>query len=205
MKLRQLEIRLEGLRRYHDPTPGREQYHTPAHLAARLLYHAYMQGDIKGRSVCDPGCGTGILSIGAALLGAVNVTGIDIDGGAIRIAEENASRAGVHPQFILGDITDPGCIRQIPACDTVVMNPPFGAQLVHADRPFIDAALEIGQVVYGIFNAGSRSFIEGYTGGRASVEEVIAAELSIRRTFSFHTRDVHGIPVEIIKLRRRTP
>jgi putative methylase len=202
MKLRQLEMRLEGLESYHDPSPGREQYQTPAPLAARLLHHAYMQGAIEGRSVCDPGCGTGILSIGAALLGAAKVTGLDIDGDAIRIAEENASQAGVNPRFIRGDITDPGCIRQIPPCDTVVMNPPFGAQSAHADRPFIDAALEIGQVVYGIFNAGSRPFIEGYIRERASVEEVIAAQFSIRRTFSFHTRDIREIPVEIIKLRR---
>jgi putative methylase len=82
------------------------------------------------------------------------------------------------------------------------MNPPFGAQSAHADRPFIDAALEIGQVVYGIFNAGSRPFIEEYIRERASVEEVIAAQFSIRRTFSFHTRDIREIPVEIIKLRR---
>jgi putative methylase len=205
MKLRQLEMRLEGLKSYHDPSPGREQYQTPAPLAARLLHHAYMQGDIEGRSVCDPGCGTGILSIGAALLGAVKVTGLDIDGDAIRIAEENAAQAGVHPRFIEGDVTDPGCIRQIPACDTVVMNPPFGAQAAHADRPFIDAAIEIGQVSYGIFNAGSRSFIEGYVRDRAAVEEVIAAQFTIRRTFSFHTRDLREIPVEIIKLRRRAP
>ncbi|MDD1711561.1 MAG: METTL5 family protein [Methanoregulaceae archaeon] len=202
MKLRQLEMRLEGLKSYQNPSPGREQYQTPAPLAARLLHHAYMQGDIAGRSVCDPGCGTGILSIGAALIGAVKVTGLDIDSDAIRIAEENAAQAGVHPQFICGDITDPGCIRQIPACDTVVMNPPFGAQAAHADRPFIETALVIGQVVYGIFNAGSRSFIEGYIGERATMEEVVAAQFSIRRTFAFHTRDIREIPVEIIKLRR---
>jgi putative methylase len=205
MKLRQLEMRLEGLKSYQDPSPGREQYQTPAPLAARLLHHAFMQGDIEGRSVCDPGCGTGILSIGAALLGAAEVIGLDIDGGAIRIAEDNALRAHVHPRFIRGDVTDPACIRQVPACDTVVMNPPFGAQAAHADRPFIDAALEIGQVVYGIFNAGSRSFIEGYVIERATVEGVIAAQFSIRRTFSFHTRDIREIPVEIIKLRRHAP
>jgi putative methylase len=204
MKLRQLEMRLEGLKNYHDPSPGREQYQTPAPLASRLLYHAYMRGDIEGCSVCDPGCGTGILSIGAALLGAVKVTGLDIDSDAIRTAEENALHAGVHLQFIRGDITDPGCIRRIPPCDTVVMNPPFGAQAAHADRPFIDAALEIGQIVYGIFNAGSRSFVEGYVRERATVEEVIAAQFSIRRTFFFHTRDIIEIPVEIIRLRRCT-
>ena len=52
-------------------------------------------------------------------------------------------------------------------CDTVVMNPPFGAQKAHADRPFIDLALSIAPVAYSIFNAGSAQFIETYTAERA--------------------------------------
>lgn len=202
MRLRHLEMQLEQLRGFSHPSAGREQYLTPAPLAARLLHHASLQGDIQGRTICDPGCGTGILSIGAALLGAARVTGIDIDPDAIRIAEDNAATAGVSPHFFQGDVTDPECVMRIPAADTTVMNPPFGAQLTHADRPFIDAALRISPVVYGIFNSGSRAFIENYIRNRARVIEVVAAQLPVRRTFSFHSRDVQEIPVEIIRIRR---
>jgi len=38
----------------------------------------------------DVGCGTGILSIAALLLGARSVTAIDIDSNAVRVAKENA-------------------------------------------------------------------------------------------------------------------
>ncbi|NLA39401.1 MAG: methyltransferase, partial [Methanomicrobiales archaeon] len=87
-------------------------------------------------------------------------------------------------------------------CDTVVMNPPFGAQRAHADRPFIDRALEIGGEVYGIFNEGSSTFVAAYTEGRAVVEEVIRCIFPMRRTFAHHCRDRVDITVEVVHLVR---
>jgi len=69
MKLKQLEMILQRVGGFPRPQAALEQYQTPAPLAARLLYHALMKGDIEGKQVCDLGCGTGILAIGAALLG----------------------------------------------------------------------------------------------------------------------------------------
>ena len=63
MKLRHLEIELEKLSGFTDPNPQLEQYMTPAFLAARLLFTAYQQGDIRDKVVCDLGCGTGILAL----------------------------------------------------------------------------------------------------------------------------------------------
>ena len=48
-----------------------------------MLYHALMKGDIEGKTVCDLGCGTGVLAIGAALLGADRVKGVDSDPKAV--------------------------------------------------------------------------------------------------------------------------
>ena len=90
----------------------------------------------------------------------------------------------------------------IGACDTVVMNPPFGAQKAHADRPFIDCALSIAEVTYSIFNAGSIPFVAAYTAQRAEVTEKIGGAFPIRRTFAFHTKDVQEIGVEILRLKR---
>jgi putative methylase len=102
-------------------------------------------------------------------------------------------------------VTDPAVAAGIGACDTVVMNPPFGAQKAHADRPFIDAGLVLAPVIYGIFNAGSRHFLERYLEDRAVIEEIIGGLLPIRRTFSFHKKDVREIPVEIMVIRRERP
>jgi len=203
MKLNRLERLLENLEGFSDPSPRLEQYRTPAPLAARLLFHAALKGDIEGRRVCDLGCGTGILAIGASLLGASEVVAVEIDKSALAIARLNAEKAEVDIRFLHADCRDPATLGQIGDCDTVVMNPPFGAQQLHADRPFFDASLAIAPAIYGIFNAGSRSFIEAYLGGRGEIEEVIGGQLSIRRTFSFHKDEVRDIPVEIMVIRRR--
>ncbi len=203
MKLKQLEMTLQRLRGFSRPQAALEQYQTPAPLAARLLYHALMKGDIAGKAVCDLGCGTGILAIGAALLGAGAVTGVDIDEGALAVARENADLLGVEVMFLAADMREGGTAGiRIGACDTVVMNPPFGAQKAHADRPFIDCALAVAEVTYSIFNAGSIPFVEAYTAQKAEITEKIGGAFPIKRTFAFHTKDVQEIEVEILRLKR---
>lgn len=202
MKLRTLEMALQKVRGFSSPDPGYEQYQTPAVLAARLLFDASLHGDIGGCSVLDLGCGTGILAIGACLMGAGTVTGIDQDPRALETAAENARALGVEVGFIRAIVGEGPFPTEISPVDTVIMNPPFGAQKEHADRPFIDRALQMGTRVYGIFNAGSLSFVTSYVRNRASVVSVTSGALTIPRSFYFHTRDSLDIPVEIILLER---
>jgi putative methylase len=202
MKLKQLEMTLQRLAGFSRPRAALEQYQTPAPLAARLLYHALMKGDIAGKQVCDLGCGTGVLAIGASLLGAVSVTGIEIDVQAIGTARVNAELLGADVRFICADVKDVSLPETAGTCDTVVMNPPFGAQKAHADRPFIDLALLLAPVTYGIFNAGSTLFVKSYTEGRGEIAERVGGSFPIKRTFSFHTKDVQEIEVEILRLTR---
>jgi putative methylase len=202
MKLRTLEIALEGLEGFGNPDPRIEQYVTPAPLAARLLHHAGLLGDIGGRVVCDLGCGTGVLACGAALLGAGRVTGVELDPDALAVARRNAARLGAEITLVEGDVRDRALIGSLGPFDTVVMNPPFGAQDPHADRPFVDAALALSPVVYGIFNAGSLPFLGAYTAGRAEVAFAVAGTLPLKRTQSFHRHDVVEIGVEVVRMRR---
>jgi len=200
MKLRRLEMILQRIRGYDHPIVSLEQYQTPAPLAARLLYHALMKGDIEGKRVCDLGCGTGVLSIGAVLLGAEQVCGVDVDPEAVATANANARLFDADIEFIVADVRNAELPGRIGSFDTVIMNPPFGAQTPHADRPFIDLALVVAPVIYSIFNAGSVQFIETYTAGRAKIDERIGGIFPIKRTFSFHTQDVQEIGVEILRL-----
>jgi len=203
MKLKNLEMALQRLSMYTRPNPALEQYQTPAPLAARLLYTAFMNHDIEGKRVCDLGSGTGVLAIGAALLGAAKVTGVEIDDAAIKTATANATLLGAEVEFILADIRDTTIADRLGTFDTVVMNPPFGAQNAHADRPFIDCALQIAPVTYGIFNTGSTQFVDSFIRGRATITGQIAGTFPIRRTFFFHTKEVQEIEVEILRLTRR--
>jgi putative methylase len=202
MKLRHLEITLQRCAGYEKPRVAWEQYQTPAPLAARLLYDAYMNGDIEDKTVCDLGCGTGILAIGAALLGAREVKAVDLDPAAIRTATENTTLLGADVEYHVAEIAGAGDL--IGPCDTVVMNPPFGAQKqkVHADRPFIDCALATAPVTYGIFNSGSTPFVEAYIAGRAGIAGRVSGTFPIKRSFAFHTKDVQEITVEILRLVR---
>ncbi|WP_404409749.1 50S ribosomal protein L11 methyltransferase [Pseudidiomarina marina] len=55
--------------------------------------------DLTAKTVVDFGCGSGILAIGALLLGAKRAVGIDIDKQALIASMENAERNGVAEQL----------------------------------------------------------------------------------------------------------
>ena len=59
------------------------------------------------RSVLDMGCGSGILAIGAKLLGFMDVRGFDNDPDCIRVSCENAAVNGVSMPFLLDDLSHP--------------------------------------------------------------------------------------------------
>lgn len=189
---------LQKIQGFRSPKADIEQYMTPAPLAARLLHEAALAGDICEMKAVDLGCGTGMLSIGAALLGA-EVTGIDIDEAALKIARKNAEAFGLDIEWIRMRIDE---TAKPLAADTVIMNPPFGAQKEHADRPFIDFALLTAPVCYGIFNKGSIPFLEAYTKNTAVITAKTAALLNIPKQFAFHTQENLEIPVEIVRLER---
>lgn len=192
---------LQKLSGFSAPKPALEQYATPAVFAAPLLYHAAEEGAIEGKKVLDLGCGTGMLACGAALLGAEEVVGIDLDPAALRIAQGNAALVGAPAEYVCGEI-GPSFPCRPRTFDTVVMNPPFGAQRKHADRPFIDCAIASADVVYGIFNTGSRVFIEKYIAGRGQITNTVRGSFVIPRTFAFHRHDRLEIPVEVMRIER---
>eukprot|EP00965_Chrysotila_dentata_P130264 4307323-Pleurochrysis_carterae.AAC.1 len=85
MKLKQLVASLEQVRTWDSPKTRLEQYPTPPDLAAHLLMVAAQDEHIEGMHVADLGCGGGVLGIGAALLGAVQVVGYDVDAEALEV------------------------------------------------------------------------------------------------------------------------
>ncbi|MDF1557438.1 MAG: METTL5 family protein [ANME-2 cluster archaeon] len=194
MKKKQLEIMLEGVAGFPAPSAPLEQYTTPATIAAEMLYLAFMRGDLHNGVVYDMGCGTGILAIGAALLGVEEVMGFDVDESAILTARHNAQKLKVDVEFVCSPIEDVSG-----RASTVVMNPPFGAQVKGSDRPFLVKALELADVVYTIHNSGSYEFIKKFI-SPAVVTERYHADFPIRRTFMFHKKDIEVVDVEIYRI-----
>lgn len=200
---KQLEIVLSKLKPIQKPNPTLEQYTIPSSLAAEILHFAYLNGDIEGKVVFDIGCGTGRLAIGALLLGAKEVVGVDIDEDVLDVAEENlqsiisdkVSMKG-SVKFILSDVKDFSG-----KCDTVIQNPPFGIQKKHGDRIFLENALECGKRIYSLHKDGyekTREFLTKFVsdnGGR--VEKIIPYEFSIPHMFKFHEKLRKEISVDL--------
>ena len=81
---------------FEKPKADLEQYPTAAHIASRMLMAIESDfGELEDRSVCDLGCGAGVLSIGAAVLGAGSVISVDVDPDALdRLRPRGRTEAG---------------------------------------------------------------------------------------------------------------
>jgi putative methylase len=171
---------------------------TPADAAAELLYDALARGDLVGRTVVDLGSGTGRLAIGAALLGALRVVGVEQDPGALGIARDNAERAGVSCRWVEGPVSG-----YAEPADTVVMNPPFGAQRKHADAPFWDRAFALARrAIYAFSLADSRTFIGRQAVARAArIETTRPVRWELPATFPHHRKPRVPLSVDLWVLR----
>ena len=72
---------------------------TGSHPTTRLCLEWLEQNVSSGQSLLDYGCGSGILAIAAAKLGAQEVLGVDIDEQAVSAAKNNAETNGVNACF----------------------------------------------------------------------------------------------------------
>lgn len=192
---------LEAVPRHPSPTPDLEQYRTPPAIAADLLLAAHKEGAIEGKRILDLGCGTGTFAVGAALLGARLATGVDVDSHAVAMAQETAADLGVSQRtwFVCSNVAD---WRSDPDhFDTVLMNPPFGAQRGnrHADRVFYARATEAVHP-YGTVWFLAQERTEGYLGKLAEelggrLDKVAAWDYPLEATMAHHQKEVQMVRV----------
>ena len=100
------------------PVPGQKvltldpgiAFGTGQHPTTRACLDAIdaLAAEDAGRTFLDVGCGSGILSIAAALEGFREVRGFDNDPDAVRNANENAAANGLGALFFEGDLSAPG-------------------------------------------------------------------------------------------------
>ena len=101
------EVKDSGGRTVLDLDPGLA-FGTGTHETTRLCMELLEQYVRPGMNVLDVGCGSGILSVAALLLGADKAVGVDIDELAVKTAVENAEINHVEDRFtgICGNLTD---------------------------------------------------------------------------------------------------
>ncbi|EFJ44537.1 hypothetical protein VOLCADRAFT_106378 [Volvox carteri f. nagariensis] len=204
MKLKELHALMQDIAPFPNPKVELEQYPTGPHLASQLLFAVDSSYDeLAGSTVVDLGCGTAMLSIGAALLGSRHVLGLDIDAEALEVAGENAAQyeEPLPIDFLLADVRQ--LPRQLPRlrADVVIMNPPFGTKQKGVDLAFLRSAFHIATTsIYSLHKSSTREFIAKTAKrelGAGSAEVVAQLRYDLPATMKFHKQKSVDIEVDL--------
>lgn len=195
-----LAVELSKLDVFSEPDAATEQYPVDSEIGADVLWNAYFHDDMEGKRIADLGCGTGLLGIGALILGAAKVYFVDSDENVLETAKANLSRFTEmgSAEFIHSDIADFS-----ENVDVVIQNPPFGTKTKHADREFLVKAFSIAPVIYTFHKSTSKEFIEKISqnhGFRATHNWNY--DFPIKASQLFHKRKIHRIKVGCWRLEK---
>jgi predicted RNA methylase len=175
-----------------------------------FIQAATVYGDVEGKHCIDLGCGTGMLTVAAAVLGAGHVTGIDIDQDALDIAQRNIGdifgedsddEMPCSIDFVRMDVACPSMpLTCVFPCDTVFTNPPFGTRCKGADVQFLKVAFQLSTgAVYSLHKTSTRSHISKVARslGATSAEPIAELRYDLPKSYAFHTKDTKDIDVDI--------
>ncbi|WP_291767150.1 METTL5 family protein [Caldivirga sp. UBA161] len=168
---------------------------------AEVVWLAYLKGDVAGRRVIDPTCGTGRFSAAAALLGSIQVICSDVDEDAVKDAYRYLSELGLLNVVDLAvmDFTMPALVKPL---DTVFQNPPFGIWSSRGtDVKLLLASLNLSKVTYSIHKEGTEGYITKVVKALGkSVEVARGFKLSIPYTYRHHRKPRRVIKVYVIRV-----
>ncbi|RXM29050.1 Methyltransferase-like protein 5 [Acipenser ruthenus] len=193
MKLKELESCLQQVDVFEEPKLLLEQYPTRPHIAACMLYTIHNTfDDIENKLVADLGCGCGVLSVGAAVLGAGLCVGFDIDKDALEIFSSNVEQFELpNIDMIQCDVCLLQSDRFSKRFDTVIMNPPFGTKHNKGmDMQFLRTALDMATgVVYSLHKTSTREHIQKKADDWKVKMEVIAElRYDLPASYKFHKK-----------------
>lgn len=218
---------LENVPKHPNPKVDLEQYSTPATIAADLIWNAYGLGDIDGMNILDLGCGTGIFAIASSLMCASHSLGVDIDEESIALAKITQNSISeehdidiANTNFIVGDINSFNSINDLlnstdnndinnnlislNKFDTLIQNPPFGSQEKgsrHADRKFMEFAVESAEVIYSFHMKNTEEFvIDYYRDLGAEVTHKLVYKFPIPKIYDFHREESRDVKVVVLRV-----
>lgn len=214
-----LAVVLSRLSVFQRPKVRVEQYPTDSEIAAEVLWSAFMKGDIDQRSIADLGCGTGILGIGALLLGAKKVYFLDLDQNALETAKNNIlylksegylENITKGRDFVLKciDIKDAaGFIEneiskgRLSRVDTILQNPPFGTRMKHIDKVFLEVAMNLAGVVYTFHKSSTENFVKSLCNSlKVRITEILRFDFPLKKSLEHHRKKIQKIKVSCFRI-----
>ena len=205
MSKSRLAIALSHLEGFYEPKVRQEQYLMDSEIGASVLWNACLLGDIEGKVIADLGCGTGLLGIGALLLGADRVIFVDSDKKALETAKNNVSKVKSEgyslgdAEFICKDIGEIELNAEV-----VLQNPPFGTKVKHVDIFFLENALKTAPVVYSFHKSETKAFLERFSAKKnAKITHAWGFKFPLKATFSFHRRQIHRINASCFRFEQK--
>jgi putative methylase len=204
MSKKEICIILSKLALFENPIMHSEQYATDSETAGDALWKAHMLGDIEGKTILDLGAGTGILGLGACLLGAKKAILVDKDASALKIAKENKSlledESGevYNVEFVNSDVSDVSVL-----CDVVFMNPPFGTKDEHADTNFLLRAFRLAPIIYSFHKASTKHYIDKLAKQNGfAVTHFIEYGLLLKKTMAHHKKRIERVHVGLWRMKK---
>ena len=135
-----------------DRTPVRLDpgllFGTGDHPTTKMCLAAVERFAQPGRPVLDIGCGSGILGIAAAVLGARPIVAVDVDEKAPEIVQDNARLNGVEDRFTVhvGDVIGSAAVRASLGADYPLVLANIVADVIIPLAPHVPALLAEGGV-----------------------------------------------------------
>ncbi|CAH8510404.1 unnamed protein product [Heterobilharzia americana] len=203
---KKLHYYLENVESFQNPKLEFEQYCTSAHVAADILFNIQMiDNALEDMSVADLGCGTGMLSIGARLLGASCVLGFEIDKDAVNDFQSNLEAYEMvndNISIALCDVTRLFKQNKRKIVDTVILNPPFGTNPENngIDMAFLQVALSIAHShVYSLHKTTTRDHVLRTIKNTGAQAKVLAQlRFDLPRSYKRHRKDTIDIAVDLV-------
>jgi putative methylase len=200
---KELEVELSKLQGFAKAIFQKEQYATPAHIAADWIWWMAMNREAVGKTFLDAASGPGILGIGLLLLGAKKVYFVDSDQEIMQTCINNYNMIKQdydigEAEFIVHDISlfD----EQV---DIVIQNPPFGTKEAHIDKKFLEKAFSVAPIVYSMHKYSTKAFIEAISRDyNYRITHHWRYEFPIKATFAFHEKPVKYVDVGLWRMKR---
>ena len=195
---KQLTRTLQELALFTNPKLKDEQYATPADITADVLWKAFMLGDIEDKEILDLGCGTGILGIGALLLGAKSCIFLEKDESVLNLCRKNLDTHTIPEEnYILINEDVKNTDIHAAVC---IMNPPFGTKVKHADKLFLEKAMK-SMVIYSFHKTNTLDFVRAFVRDhKRTITHQWNYQYPLKKTMLQHRKKVEYIAVSVVRI-----